>query len=232
MTDVTSCLSITVNDYVLTPIPVGSAAGSSFARMFLRQIAFEHDGGSGLSVNFNDPCPTQTIATLPPYPTALHLLRRYIAQVHIWWPILHLPDLRRNLEAVYRDPGNSTDSQKFVVFAMLALASAESQGDQDYRRLMDLNEPASYFRTCVRFTEPLYNHPQHLFKVQGFLLIGLWMLDSKVSRDCNDVWQLSRYIMSAAIEGGLHRQYASWHFSTDEQETRTRTWWCSYNLER
>ena len=200
--------------------------------MFLRQIAFEQDAASGVAADFTDPCPTQTIATLPPYATALHLLRRYISQVHVWWPFLHLPQLRRDLEAVYRNPGSSLDSQKFVVFAVLALASAESQSDQEYRRLMDLNDPASYFRTCLRFIESLYSHPQHVFKVQGFLLLGLWMLDSKVSRDYNDLWHLSRYIMSAAIEGGLHRQYASWHFSTEEEETRARTWWCSYNLER
>jgi len=200
--------------------------------MFLRQIAFEHDGTPTPSTAFAEPCPTQTIAALPPRTTALHLLKRYIAQVHVWWPFLHLPKLRQDLEAVYRNPGSSTDSQKFIVFAMLALASVESQSDQDYRQLMDLNEPASYFRTCLRFIEPLYNHSQHVFKLQGFLLLGLWMLDSKDSKDCNDLWQLSRYIMSAAIEGGLHRQYASWHFSAEEQEIRTRIWWCSYNLER
>lgn len=200
--------------------------------MFLRQIAFENDLVPGTATDFSDPCPTQTIAALPPHATAQYLLRQYVVQVHIWWPFLHLPNLRRDLEAVYRNPGNATDSQKFIVFAMLALSSAESQGDESYRKLLDLNEPASYFRTCLRFTEPIYNHPQHVFKVQGFLLLGLWMLDSKVSRDCNDLWQLSRYIMSAAIEGGLHRQYASWHFSAEEQEMRTRAWWCSYNLER
>lgn len=145
--------------------------------MFLRQIALEQDIASGVSVDFTDPCSTRTMATLPPYATALHLLRRYIAQVHVWWPFLHLPKLRRDLEAVYRNPASSTDSQKFVVFAILALASAESQSDQDYKRLMDLNNPESYFRTCLRFIECLCSHPQHVFKVQGFLLLGLWMLD-------------------------------------------------------
>lgn len=182
--------------------------------MFLRQIAFEQNATSGLSVDFTDPCPTQTMATLPAYTTALHLLRRYIAQVHVWWPFLHLPKLRRDLEAVYRNPGSSADSQKFVIFAMLALASAESQSDQDYRRLMDLNDPASYFRTCLRFIEPCTAIHNMYSKFRGFSCLdyGCWIRKSQeiamIYGSCLDTLcpQLLKVVFIASMQAGTFPQ--------------------------
>lgn len=200
--------------------------------MFLRQLAFDGEWLSEPSNDCLEPCPTKSLASLPPYATALYLLRQYIAKTHVWWPLLHLPTLRQDLKDVYQNPRKCTDAQKFTVFAILALSSAESQGESVYGQLLDLNEPSAYFRTSLRYMDSLYDHPKHVFRVQALLLLGIWMLDSKDSGDCNDLWHLSRYAMSAAIQAGLHRHNASWKFSTEDLEIRNRTWWCTYNLER
>jgi hypothetical protein len=133
---------------------------------------------------------------------------------------------------MYRDPRRCNDGDKFLVFVVLALSSSECQDDKDYRLLLDINEPVTYYQTSLRFLATLYDRPRDLFGVQAVLLVGLWMLNSNTSNDCNDLWHISRYIMSAAIEAGLHRHNTDWGFSEEEQETRNRTWWAIYNLER
>ncbi|KAJ4137193.1 hypothetical protein NW768_002774 [Fusarium equiseti] len=97
---------------------------------------------------------------------------------------------------------------------------------------MDLNDSAAYFQTALRFFNNFHAHPRDLFGIQAVLLLAIWMLDSSHGSHNNDLWQSSRYIMSAAIEAGLHRHNTDWGFTADELETRNRTWWCAYNLER
>lgn len=210
--------------------PVGSAAGSTFARIFFKQLKLDpstdRDGGS------LDACPSRSTAGLPPRPIARLLLSRYIARLHTWWPFLSLPSLRRSLDLVYADPRRCSDADKFVVFAVLALAAAECQDDDEYRALLDLNEAEAYFNTALRFFASFHDHPRDLFGIQAVLLLTLWMMGSRLSGMCNDLWHLSRYLMSAGIEAGLHRHNADWGFSADELEIRNRTWWCIYTLER
>jgi hypothetical protein len=176
--------------------------------------------------------PVRTTASLPPRTTALFLLGRYIARVHTWWPFLQLPHLRRIFQLLFQGPARASDSEKFTVFAVLALASAECQDDAEYHALLDLNAPNAYFHTALRFFTSLHDHPRDLSGIQAVLLLTLWMLGSRQPGQYNDLWHLSRYLMSAAIEAGLHRHNADWGFSADDLETRNRTWWCIYALER
>ncbi|OHE97982.1 hypothetical protein CORC01_06651 [Colletotrichum orchidophilum] len=49
----------------------------------------------------------------------------------------------------------------------------------------------------------------------------------------DDLWQMSRYAMSTAIEMGLHRRSTTpGDLNSDDREIRNRTWWCVYTLER
>ncbi|OLN85303.1 putative transcriptional regulatory protein C3C7.04-like protein 2 [Colletotrichum chlorophyti] len=58
-------------------------------------------------------------------------------------------------------------------------------------------------------------------------------MESNVRHHGDDLWQLSRYAMSTAIEMGLHRRAAAaGDFNDEEREIRNRTWWCVYSLER
>ncbi|KPM44938.1 hypothetical protein AK830_g1587 [Neonectria ditissima] len=177
-------------------------------------------------------CPSERYAALPPQPMARSYLETYIARVHTWWPLLQLPLLRRTFQSLYRSPRQCTDHEKFVAFIVLALASGEDAQFKSQPGMMDLNDSEAYFQTSLRFFNAFHDHPRDLFGIQAVMLLAIWMLNSSSSSHSNDLWQLSRYIMSAAIELGLHRHNTDWGFTSEELEVRNRTWWCAYNLER
>ncbi|KAF4969192.1 hypothetical protein FSARC_3568 [Fusarium sarcochroum] len=217
---------------LITLILVGSAAGSTFARIFFKQLNLVPSWTGQKGNSLEQPL-SEATAALPPQPIARSLLNIYIARVHIWWPFLQLPYLRRVFQHIYEDPRQCTDQEKFVVFIVLALGSCQlTLKDNQSPAMMDLNDPNSYFQTTLRFFNNFHTHPRDLFGIQAVLLLAIWMLDSSRSSHNNDLWQLSRYIMSAAIEAGLHRHNTDWGFTPEELEIRNRTWWCAYNLER
>ncbi|KAI6764366.1 hypothetical protein HG530_008155 [Fusarium avenaceum] len=212
---------------------VGSAAGSTFARIFFKQLNIIPSWESGQQESGLDQSLSLATVALPPQPIARSLLSLYITRVHIWWPFLQLPHLRRVVQHIYEDPRQSSDHEKFIVFIVLALGSSRlTSKDSQSVAMMDLNDTSAYFQTALRFFDNFHTHPRDLFGIQAVLLLAIWMLDSSHSSHNNDLWQLSRYIMSAAIEAGLHRHNMDWGFTLEELEVRNRTWWCAYNLER
>ncbi|KAK2029288.1 hypothetical protein LX32DRAFT_589041 [Colletotrichum zoysiae] len=218
-------------------IYMGSASGSTFARIFFKQINLEslspisrlnRGDISGLDQQL-----LQRNAALPPQRIAVFLLQTYIRRVHVWWPFISLPFLRRSLASVYENPTRCTAYQRFLVLLVLALASATWPESPEYRRMMDLNSPTDYFQTGLRFFLNFHDHPRDLQGLHSVLLLGLWMLESNVRSHGDDLWQLSRYAMSTAIEMGLHRRsITTGDFTAEDRETRSRTWWCIYSLER
>lgn len=114
----------------------------------------------------------------------------------------------------------------------MALASTEAHDDEGYISLMDLNSPQEYFQTSLHFFYRFGENSRDLKSLQAVLLLSLWMLNSSHPSHSNDLWHLTRYAMSVAIELGLHRHNVSWNFSQDELENRSRTWWTIYSLER
>ncbi|KAH7316933.1 fungal-specific transcription factor domain-containing protein [Stachybotrys elegans] len=211
---------------------IGSASGSTFARIFFKQLSLPSSLGKELRFDALERCPSEQTAALPSRTVANLLFTEYIARVHIWWPFVNLPNLRRSFQSIYANPRKCSASDKFIVFAVLALSSSECQDDPRYTNLMDLNESEAYFQTALRFFHGFHDHPRDLFGIQAVLLLALWMANSDISSHCNDLWHMSRYLMSAAIEAGFHRQNAEWGFSAEEMEIRNRTWWCIYNMER
>ncbi|KAH7145604.1 fungal-specific transcription factor domain-containing protein [Dactylonectria estremocensis] len=211
---------------------VGSASGSTFARIFFKQLNLVSPSVSGVQGSSLAQCPSERQAALPPQPLARAYLAGYIARVHLWWPILQLPHLRRTFQSLYQNPRQCTDHEKFVVFIVLALASSEDTQQKPQSGMVDLNDSVAYFQTSLRFFNSFHDHPRDLSGIQAVMLIAIWMLNSATSSHCSDLWQLSRYIMSSAIEAGLHRHNNDWGFTAEELEVRNRTWWCAYNLER
>jgi hypothetical protein len=137
------------------------------------------------------------------------------------------------MQHIYEDPRQCSDHEKFIVFIVLSLGSSRlTFKDSQSAAMMDLNDTNAYFQTALRFFNNFHSHPRDLFGIQAVLLLAIWMLDSSHSSHNNDLWQLSRYIMSAAIEAGLHRHNMDWGFTAEQLEVRNRTWWCAYNLER
>lgn len=221
--------SLPITDHVIV---VGSAAGSTFARIFFKQINLFPPHSSSNPVRGLAQDATDGYAALPPRSVARFLQHGYIARVHIWWPFLPLNLLRSSFEKLYGDLRNSGDFEKFLVFIVMALASAEYVADDEYIQMLDLNSPLAYYRTSLRFFSNFHDHPRDLQGLQAVLLLSVWMLNSGSTIDNNDLWQLSRYAMSIAIELGLHRHHPGWAFSVEESEIRNRTWWCAYLLER
>lgn len=212
--------------------PVGSAAGSTFARIFFKQVILLPMPSSDPKAGSLEYDPAARTAALPSQQIARFLLNTYIARIHTWWPFLSLAVLRRTFQRIYQDTSHCSDYDKFLVFVVLALASAECCESQDYLRLMDLNDSSSYFQTCLRFFATSHNHLRDLPGLQAILLLTIWMMNSTVSNHCSDLWQLSRYAMSTAVEIGIHRHNADWGFTVEELEVRNRTWWSTYALER
>lgn len=212
---------------------VGSAAGSTFARIFFKQLNILPTWDPNLEISGLEQPLCETTAALPPQPIGRSLLSIYVARVHTWWPFLQLPRLRRVFQRIYDSPRQCTDNERFTAFAVLALGSSQlTSKDNHCPAMMDLNDPIAYFQTALRFFKNFHAHPHDLFGIQASLLLAIWMFDSSHGSHNNDLWQFSRYIMSAAIEAGLHRHNTDWGFTAEELETRNRTWWCAYNLER
>ncbi|KAL1873616.1 hypothetical protein VTK73DRAFT_803 [Phialemonium thermophilum] len=209
---------------------VGSAAGSTFARIFFKQLNLVPSWVTGRQGGSLEQCPSARQAALPPPPIARSLLVTYISRIHAWWPFMHLPHLRRTCQRIYDDPRQCSDQEKFVIFIVFALAASEPMDAASGMR--DLNDPEAYFQTSLRFFNHFHDHPRDLFGIQAVLLLTLWMLNSASNSHNNDLWHLSRYVMSAAIEAGLHRHNTDWGFAAEELEIRNRTWWCAFNLER
>ncbi|KAH7031455.1 fungal-specific transcription factor domain-containing protein [Microdochium trichocladiopsis] len=211
---------------------VGSATGTTFARIFFKQLGLSplpRSGDFDAAFEHNVTC---QYASLPPEKIAIHLMRTFIAQVHTFWPVLQLPSLRKVFKAIYHSPSRSSTRDKFKVFMVMALASALCADDKAYQSMADLNSSSAYFQTAVRLFSSIADGPRDLETLQCLLLIGLWMLEAGWDTHVDDIWHHSRYIMSVAIELGIHRRVPGWDVSQDDLETRNRVWWCTYNLER
>lgn len=210
---------------------MGSAAGSTFARIFFKQLNLTPPSSADYSRD-DVKDPAQQKATRPPHLIARYLLDAYIQRIHLWWPFLSLPKLADAFRSLYRDPREMNSYDKFLTFTVMAIASLETYEEQDYRRMMDFNNPVDYFFCGLHFFESFREHRRDLQGLQAVLLLAIWMLHSNDRNYMNDLWQLIRYAMSIAIEKGLHRRNVTWGFGTEESEIRSRTWWCIYNLER
>ncbi|KAM5341698.1 hypothetical protein ACJ41O_014729 [Fusarium nematophilum] len=173
---------------------VGSAAGSTFARIFFKQLNLVPSWVSGQQGGSLEQCPSERSAGLPPQPIARYLLGTYISRVHIWWPFLQLPHLRRVFQHLYEAPRQCSNHEKFVTFIVLGLGSCHlTLKDNNSPAMMDLNDSRTYFETALRFFNNFHDHPRDLFGIQAVLLLAVYTLDSASSSHNNDLWQLSRY---------------------------------------
>ncbi|KAH9223588.1 fungal-specific transcription factor domain-containing protein [Leptodontidium sp. 2 PMI_412] len=211
---------------------IGSAAGSSFCRIFFHQLNLASEETLGhIGSNFRQADPFSTKASLPPKPVAMLLLSIYITRVHMWRPIFNLKDLRSWFQQAYLSPKSCDAFKKFSIFLVLAIGSYKAEEKEAYRKLMDIHSPAEYFTTSMIFFDEV-SACNNLQCLQSTLLLALWL--SRVSNFANNthLWQISRFAMSLAIELGCHRNNPRWEIGSSERELRNRIWWCTYDLER
>ncbi|PVH84375.1 hypothetical protein DL98DRAFT_584454 [Cadophora sp. DSE1049] len=211
---------------------IGSAAGSSFCRIFFHQLNLvAEDNISQLGSNLRLSDPFSTRASLPPKPVGLMLLSTYIVRVHMWRPIFNLKELRSWFQQAYSNPKALNAFRRFSVFLVLALSSCEAEETETNRPSTDIHSSAEYFTTGMMFYDEI-SSVNDLQSLQSTLLLALWL--TKASRFANNtyLWQISRFAMSLAIELGCHRNNPRWEISSSERELRNRIWWCTYDLER
>ncbi|CAI7657740.1 unnamed protein product [Penicillium pancosmium] len=211
---------------------VGAAAGSTFARIFFKQVGLDPFLGAAHNDVVHHDNVSTTTASIPTRAISKNLLSIYIARIHLWWPFMHLRYVRTCFQRVYLDPRECKDFEKFIFFIVLALASDKARHDRQYTAKLDLNSPEEYFQSALHFFWRFHDHPRDLPGLQAVILLTLWMLNSTSCHHGNDIWHLTRYAMSIALELGLHRHNPLWNFGPEELELRARTWWSIYNLER
>lgn len=210
---------------------MGAAAGSTFARIFFKQVGMTNSSDTNQENPETDENLEYT-ASIPSKDISGYLLSTYIARVHLWWPFLDLRRVRSCFRKIYQEPRSCTDYERFSFFIVLALASDEARVDDAYTSMLDYNTPRDYFQTALHFFNRFREHPRDLSGLQAVLLMTIWMLNSPSCNHSNDLWHLTRYAMSIALELGLHRHNPSWRFGPEEIEIRSRTWWTVYSLER
>lgn len=210
---------------------VGAAAGSTFARIFFKQVGMKR-ADTRLENSDNEDDIIACTASIPPKSISEHLLCIYIASVHLWWPFLDLRHIRSCFRKIYQMPQKCTHLERFTFFMILALAADEAHHDQSFSSRLDYNTSHDYLQTALHFFNRFCDHPRDLSGLHAALLVTVWMLNSPSCKDSNDIWHLTRYNMSIALELGLHRHNPAWRFSLEELETRSRTWWTVYSLER
>lgn len=211
---------------------VGAAAGSTFARIFFKQVGMTISPTSSPRNAGDEDDGMACTASIPSKAISGYLLSTYIARVHLWWPFLDLRQTRSCFRKIYQVPHNCTDLERFTFFILLALAADEARHDGTYSSMLDYNTPRDYFQTALHFFKRFREFPRDLAGLQAVLLVTLWMLNSPSCKDSNDLWHFTRYAMTIALELGLHRRNPSWSFSPEEIEIRSRTWWTIYSLER
>lgn len=211
---------------------MGAAAGSSFARIFFKQVGLDPTSESDHGKLEMQDDPPDNTASVPSRAISGYLLSVYIARVHLWWPFMHLAYIRSCFRRIYQVPRECSGFEKFIVFIVLALGSDEAGDSKEYSSMLDLNSSREYFQTALHFFTRFREHPRDLPGLQAVILLTIRMISSPSCNHSNDLWHLTRYCMSIALELGVHRHNPSWNFSPEELELRTRTWWTVYSLER
>lgn len=209
----------------------------NFAKIFFRQLSLNLDGHQLLNIQSSNsgikqaiPDPVTSQASLPSKKVGQFLLSVYVSRIHIWWPIFHLLHLREWFRQIYLSPQSSDVFQKYVIFMVLALASITAAEMAEYSVMLDIFSPNEYFATAMRFHEQISSGID-LQSLQAALLLTIWMMQSSTQIDNANLWQISRFALSMAIELGCHRNLNS-NFGIVENEMRNRVWWCAYALER
>jgi hypothetical protein len=172
---------------------------------------------------------TQTRASpiaLPERSVVTALTKAYFDQIHPQFPFLHHPTYleweTRVMKA--REDGKAPDpAELFFIFAVSAVGALTSplSGDSLAARL-------------YASAEMLFEHVMRLnslASIQAILSCAMYSIRSPVGVS---VWTLSGLALRQCIELGFHRKIPWSKVESDlmKSQTRTRVFWCSYNLDR
>ncbi|KAH3662164.1 hypothetical protein OGAPHI_005412 [Ogataea philodendri] len=210
---------------------IGAATGLNFARLFLKQIDLQNklkDAETSELQRFDSDV-LESCAALPSKKIATFLLSKYIDSVQIYFPLYSIPYLHTLLANVYAHPNKLSHNDKYTLFMILAIASSKLTNRASIHNPFISGE---YFNTASRYLENILSNRSEK-SLQALLLLIIWKMESNALEDDNgDLWHLSRFCMSLAMELGVHRFLPVWNFGEARSELRNRLFWCTYIVDR
>ncbi|KAG7813078.1 hypothetical protein KL924_001826 [Ogataea haglerorum] len=210
---------------------IGAATGLNFARLFLKQLNLNNQLVKSKANDFEnfDSEATQSCAALPSQRLSKLLLLKYIDSLQMYYPIHGIPQLQSLQQKIYSQPQNMSRYDKYTFFMILAIASNKLTHKDAIRNPFTANE---YYNTASKYLENILGNRSEN-SLQALLLLVVWKLESDALEDDNgDLWYLSRFCMSLAMELGVHRYNPTWNFGEQRNEQRNRLFWCSFIIDR
>lgn len=209
---------------------IGTATGISFMKMFLSDInipglygVISEDMKKEQSIGefIENQNQFLSYASIPPYHLLKYLWCLYLDELHIFYPILSLRNMRTIFKKAYGTPLQLSNSEKYTLFMFLALSSKLAENNTAYKMYHVYTKPVEYFSTAFKYFEKIIQQ-RNESSVFSLLLLILWALLSSSSTDFDNVWLMGRYCVSQCIELGLHRSNDDWKLPDDIQEFRNR----------
>jgi hypothetical protein len=215
---------------------VRTTTGANFAKLFLKQMNLRKLGESA-STNMDefeqfDLSVTKTYAPLPPYRVSRYVIYKCINTIHIYYPIIMLPELKNSLDKMYTSPKDVSLHDKFLLYMVISIGLERSENDPELANYRNQFNSVEYFNTSYKYLETIL-HNRSESSLQAILVVIIWVLNSNVIQvDDGDLWHLGRFAMSLGMELGVHRFNPEWDFGEMKNELRNRLFWCTYVLER
>ncbi|KAK2071479.1 hypothetical protein P8C59_005901 [Phyllachora maydis] len=161
---------------------------------------------------------------LPPRHATEQLLHSYHVAVHNMTPLVHWPTLEQAINHVYK-PGNLQHvppSFLSLFFAILALGSLFSNEGPAHRS----RRAADFLETAKAMIDP-WGNDYVLDNAQTFVLMAMALNEMNLK---SASWAWLGNAVRAAQDIGLHTEMGAW--PVIEGETRRRTWWTMYIMDR
>ncbi|ODV84813.1 hypothetical protein CANARDRAFT_28955 [[Candida] arabinofermentans NRRL YB-2248] len=115
----------------------------------------------------------------------------------------------------------------------MVLAIGSLQTTNDYKAgFYNPFKAVEYYNTALRYFDSILSRRSEK-SLQALIVIIIWMLESNALQDDGgDLWHMSRFCMSLAMELGVHRFNPDWNFGEPRNETRNRLFWSTYIIDR
>lgn len=171
------------------------------------------------------------------------LIQHYISEVHPFLPLLHLPDLQRNVEQFYQDKASSNG--KFMVLMVMCIAASNMS---EHPSGMANWNALKFFSTA---SHTAAYDPESLVGLEATLLV----VQFAVLNPCRmNAWYLTSIALRACASLGLHREATPAELQPDSRhatpeagatqspgntqaaesiaDTRRRLFWATYAYDR
>ena len=175
--------------------------------------------------------PPENDSDVPPREVADRLVDAYFDRVHIFYPCLHEPTFRTDLDAYWTGSNAretpATDPSWLAILYMLFAYGTEfviaSAVDQRARNADNFVAQARYFVSLA------VSHGAGLETVQALLLLTHYL---QGTTELNDCWNLAGLLIRTAMSIGLHIDPTEASLSLVEKEVRKRVWAGCFIVDR